>query len=44
MQVVEAQPDMPLASAISLYVALLTFVISVHSDRLEYVDQVLVCI
>lgn len=44
VQVVEAQPDMPLVSAISLYVALLTFVLNVHSDQLEYVDQVLVCI
>jgi len=43
VQVVEAQPDMPLDSSISLYVALLTFVLSVHSDQLEYVDQVLVC-
>ncbi|KAG0562429.1 hypothetical protein KC19_9G145400 [Ceratodon purpureus] len=41
IQVVEAQPDMPLVSAISLYVALLTFVLNVHSDQLEYVDQVL---
>lgn len=44
LQVVEAQPDMSLASTISLYVALLAFVLSVHSDHLEYVDQVLVCL
>lgn len=42
MQVVEAQPDMPLDGSISLYVALLTFVLSVYSDQLEYVNHVLV--
>lgn len=33
---------MPLVGAVSLYVALLTFVLRVHVDRLDYVDQVLV--
>lgn len=42
VQVVEAQPEMPLDGSVSLYVALLTFVLSVHSDQLEYVDHVLV--
>ncbi|KAJ7534143.1 hypothetical protein O6H91_13G081600 [Diphasiastrum complanatum] len=41
MKVVEAQPDMPLVSAVSLHVALLTFTLRVHVDRLDYVDQVL---
>jgi len=40
--VIEAQPDMPLVGAVSLHVALLTFVLRVHVDRLDYVDQVLV--
>lgn len=39
---IEAQPDMPLVGAVSLHVALLTFVLRVHVDRLDYVDQVLV--
>lgn len=33
---------MPLVGAVSLHVALLTFVLRVHVDRLDYVDQVLV--
>jgi vacuolar protein sorting-associated protein 35 len=41
VEVIEAQPDMPLVGAVSLYVALLTFVLRVHVDRLDYVDQVL---
>lgn len=41
---IEAQPDMALVGAVSLYVALLTFVLRVHVDRLDYVDQVLVSI
>jgi hypothetical protein len=42
-QVIEAQPDMPVVGAITLYVSLLTFTLRVHPDRLDYVDQVLVC-
>ena len=41
-QVIEAQVEMPVVGAISLYVSLLTFALRVHSDRLDYVDQVLV--
>ncbi|KAK1289588.1 Vacuolar protein sorting-associated protein 35B [Acorus calamus] len=40
-KVVEAQVDMPVVGAISLYVSLLTFTLRVHPDRLDYVDQVL---
>ncbi|KAJ3705531.1 hypothetical protein LUZ61_009236 [Rhynchospora tenuis] len=40
-KVIEAQPDMPAVSAITLYVSLLTFTLRVHPDRLDYVDQVL---
>eukprot|EP00268_Persea_americana_P018225 TRINITY_DN1902_c0_g1_i3.p1 TRINITY_DN1902_c0_g1~~TRINITY_DN1902_c0_g1_i3.p1 ORF type:complete len:790 (+),score=145.59 TRINITY_DN1902_c0_g1_i3:289-2658(+) len=40
-KVIEAQVDMPIVGAISLYVSLLTFTLRVHSDRLDYVDQVL---
>lgn len=43
MQVIDAQIDMPVVGAISLYVSLLTFTLRVHPDRLDYVDQVLVC-
>lgn len=43
LQVIEAQPDMPVVGAVSLHVALLTFVLRVHVDRVDYVDQVLVC-
>lgn len=43
MQVIEAQVDMPIVGAISLYVSLLTFTLRVHPDRLDYVDQILVC-
>ncbi|KAE8057275.1 hypothetical protein FH972_013979 [Carpinus fangiana] len=42
-RVIEAQVDMPIVGAISLYVSLLTFTLRVHPDRLDYVDQVLVC-
>ena len=42
-QVIEAQVDMPAVGAITLYVSLLTFTLRVHPDRLDYVDQVLVC-
>ncbi|KAL2632770.1 hypothetical protein R1flu_004249 [Riccia fluitans] len=41
VKVIEAQPDMPLVGAVSLHVALLTFILRVHIDRLDYVDQVL---
>lgn len=41
---IEAQPDMPVVGAINLYVSLLTFTLRVHPDRLDYVDQVLVCL
>lgn len=34
---------MPIVGAVSLYVSLLTFTLRVHPDRLDYVDQVLVC-
>jgi hypothetical protein len=34
---------MPVVGAITLYVSLLTFTLRVHPDRLDYVDQVLVC-
>ncbi|XP_020529558.1 vacuolar protein sorting-associated protein 35B isoform X3 [Amborella trichopoda] len=40
-KVIEAQPEMPVVGAISLYVSLLTFTLRVHPDRLDYVDQVL---
>eukprot|EP00850_Spirogloea_muscicola_P001040 SM000004S14910 [mRNA] locus=s4:133208:176671:- [translate_table: standard] len=40
-KVIEAQPDMALDGAVSLHVSLLTFVLQVHSDRLDYVDHVL---
>ncbi|KAL2457824.1 Vacuolar protein sorting-associated protein 35B [Forsythia ovata] len=40
-KVIEAQVDMPIVGAITLYVSLLTFTLHVHPDRLDYVDQVL---
>ena len=44
LQVIEAQvDDMPIVGAIALHVSLLTFTLRVHPDRLDYVDQVLVC-
>lgn len=43
LQVIEAQVEMPIVGAITLYVSLLTFTLRVHPDRLDYVDQVLVC-
>lgn len=43
LQVIEAQVDMPIVGAIALHVSLLTFTLRVHPDRLDYVDQVLVC-
>ena len=42
VQLVEVQPDMPGGSMVSLHVALLEFVLKVHSDRLDFVDHVLV--
>lgn len=44
LQVIEAQPDMPIFGAVTLYSSLLTFTLHVHPDRLDYVDQVLVCL
>ncbi|XVF73925.1 hypothetical protein PTKIN_Ptkin13bG0020200 [Pterospermum kingtungense] len=44
-KVIEAQVDMPVVGAITLYVSLLTFTLRVHPDQLDYVDQVLgVCV
>lgn len=43
MQVIEAQDDMPIYGAVTLYASLLTFILHVHPDRLDYVDQILVC-
>ncbi|CAI9116960.1 OLC1v1018259C1 [Oldenlandia corymbosa var. corymbosa] len=40
-KVIEAQVEMPIVGAVSLYVSLLTFALRVHPDRLDYVDQVL---
>ncbi|CAI0382567.1 unnamed protein product [Linum tenue] len=40
-KVIEAQVDMPIVGAITLYVSLLTFTLRVHPDRLDYVDQIL---
>ncbi|GFY88015.1 vacuolar protein sorting-associated 35A-like protein [Actinidia rufa] len=40
-QVIEAQVDMPIAGAVTLYSSLLTFTLHVHPDRLDYVDQIL---
>ncbi|KAK9284232.1 hypothetical protein L1049_023401 [Liquidambar formosana] len=40
-KVIEAQVDMPVAGAVTLYSSLLTFTLHVHPDRLDYVDQVL---
>lgn len=41
-QVMEANPGMPAVSSIGLHLALLNFVLEVHSDRLDFVDHVLV--
>ncbi|CAL5366155.1 unnamed protein product [Camellia sinensis] len=40
-EVIEAQVDMPIAGAVTLYSSLLTFTLHVHPDRLDYVNQVL---
>lgn len=42
MQVIEAQPDMPIIGVVTLYSSLLKFTLHVHPDRLDYADQVLV--
>ncbi|CAI6012716.1 unnamed protein product [Closterium sp. NIES-65] len=39
--VMEAQAEMPLKGVVSLHLALLQFVLRVHPDRLDYIDQVL---
>ncbi|KAJ9172642.1 hypothetical protein P3X46_015856 [Hevea brasiliensis] len=39
--VIEAQVDMPIFGAVTLYSSLLTFTLHVHPDRLDYADQVL---
>jgi vacuolar protein sorting-associated protein 35 len=41
LQVIEAQEDMPILSAVTLYSSLLKFTLHVHPDRLDYADQVL---
>ena len=41
-QVIEAQVDMPIFGAVTLYSSLLTFTPRVRPDRLDYA-QVLVC-
>ncbi|KAF8099822.1 hypothetical protein N665_0237s0073 [Sinapis alba] len=40
-KVVEAQVDLPASASVTLYLFLLKFTLHVHSDRLDYVDQVL---
>ncbi|KAL6993412.1 Vacuolar protein sorting-associated protein 35A [Sarracenia purpurea var. burkii] len=40
-KVIEAQVDMPIDGAVTLYSSLLTFTLHVHPDRLDYVDQIL---
>uniref|UniRef100_A0A2P2MB48 Vacuolar protein sorting-associated protein 35 n=1 Tax=Rhizophora mucronata TaxID=61149 RepID=A0A2P2MB48_RHIMU len=40
-KVIEAQADMPIFGAVTLYSSLLTFTLHVHPDRLDYADQVL---
>lgn len=42
LQVIEAQEEMPILSAVTLYSSLLKFTLHVHPDRLDYADQVLV--
>ncbi|KAF3487423.1 hypothetical protein F2Q69_00052434 [Brassica cretica] len=41
LNVIEAQEDMPILSAVTLYSSLLKFTLHVHPDRLDYADQVL---
>ncbi|XP_010521046.1 PREDICTED: vacuolar protein sorting-associated protein 35A-like, partial [Tarenaya hassleriana] len=40
-KVIEAQAEMPILGAVTLYSALLKFTLHVHPDRLDYADQVL---
>ncbi|XP_021755313.1 vacuolar protein sorting-associated protein 35B-like isoform X1 [Chenopodium quinoa] len=40
-KIIEAQIDMPIVGAITLYTSLLMFTLRVHPDRLDYVDLVL---
>ncbi|KAL3845003.1 hypothetical protein ACJIZ3_002406 [Penstemon smallii] len=40
-KVIEAQENMSIAGVVTLYSSLLTFTLQVHSDRLDYVDQIL---
>ncbi|CAK7334207.1 unnamed protein product [Dovyalis caffra] len=40
-KVIEAQVDMPIFGAVTLYSSLLKFTLHVHPDRLDYADQVL---
>ncbi|XP_038723805.1 vacuolar protein sorting-associated protein 35A-like isoform X1 [Tripterygium wilfordii] len=40
-KVIEAQVDMPILGAVTLYSSLLKFTLHVHPDRLDYADQVL---
>ncbi|KAK4788433.1 hypothetical protein SAY86_019752 [Trapa natans] len=40
-KVIEAQADMPVFGAVTLYSSLLKFSLHVHPDRLDYADQVL---
>lgn len=42
MQVIEAQDDMAVDGVVALYSSLLTFTLQVHTERLDYVDQILV--
>ena len=43
-QVIEARVDMPIVGVKTFYISLLMFTLYVHPDRLDYVDQVLVCL
>ncbi|PIN00935.1 Membrane coat complex Retromer, subunit VPS35 [Handroanthus impetiginosus] len=40
-KVIEAQDNMPIAGVVTLYASLLKFTLQVHTDRLDYVDQIL---
>lgn len=42
MQVIEAQDGMAVDGVVALYSSLLTFTLQVHTERLDYVDQILV--
>lgn len=43
-KIIEAQADMPVVAVVTLHSSLLTFTLHVHPDRLDYADQVLVCL